>query len=244
LKTQILIAGDLHCGHLLGLTPPEEMRRFVLSKLMEDFWNFWETNTSDKFDIAFWMGDLIEGEGKRDSSHLLLPCIDDQVDLAVNIISRLNIKRHVFVYGTPYHVSNNSDYERYIAENFGGDIKTTQKKIIDGIKFDISHKVGKSGSIAGGDSILKNEMLWAYINDNVDYVIRGHAHEYRLEELDFLTGIICPALKICYPDLDRYGRGLKGWYTVGFLKMIIEDGVANISKHFFRYKLNRMETIE
>jgi len=240
---RLLIAGDLHCGHLLGLTPKENIsNKFILKKLMDDFWAWWKNETKGTWDIAFWMGDLIDGEGKKDTTHLLFPSVEDQIDTAVNIIHQIGADQNIFVYGTPYHISENLDYERMIAKEFGGDIETYQKKSIQGIKFDLAHSIGKTNTPTGGDIMVKKEILWALLNDisnsSVDYVIRGHAHEYRKVEMEYISGIICPALKIGDPNFDRYARKIRGWYTVGFLEMQIEKGkVINFIKHFYRYKI-------
>jgi hypothetical protein len=59
MKTRILIAGDLHCGHLLGLTTRNFIRDFKLSEIMHKLWDHWLYYTRGHWDVAFWMGDLL-----------------------------------------------------------------------------------------------------------------------------------------------------------------------------------------
>lgn len=236
---RLLIAGDLHTGHLLGLTPAHLIRKFKFSGLVHRFWDWWLYNTQKKYDIAVIGGDIVDGEGKKDSSHLLLPGIDDQKDAAKFILKKLNAKQYIFNYGSGYHTGQDQDHEKDIADDFGGNITTQQRFAVQGVKFDTKHTISKSTVPSGGTIQLQTQFIWNVLNtlntDNkeiADYIIRFHAHEYRLLENDYNTVIICPALKIGMPDFDRYARKLNGYYSVGFLEFCIDKGKVVDYEHY------------
>lgn len=222
---KILALGDLHCGHLLGLTPPKYQRKdFELSDLVSEFWIWFRKSVPKKIDYAIWNGDLVEGEGKHESEYHLTTNIETQQKIAIDIIKYVNAKKNIFVYGTPYHTSGTTEYEKPIADHFGEKISFKRKVEILGIRWNIMHTIGKTGTPVGGDIMLKKAGLWSMIYDTIDgrapadIIIRSHAHEYRFLGNDMIKAFILPALKIGKPDFDRYARRLDGWYNVGFLE--------------------------
>lgn len=228
----------------MGLTDSKRLRHFEYSDLMYEYW-LWFQNNLSHYDFAFFLGDLVEGEGRHETTFHLTTDVSEQIDMAVDIIKMINAKKNVFVYGTAYHTGKIMDYENQIAKEFGGDIAAYKKISVDGVRFDLSHDIGKSGTPTGGDIALKKEMLWTWLYDlmesgrteTADYILRGHAHEYRGVFNETTTAIICPALKIGIPDLDRYARKVKGWYTVGFMECEIIDGKANMTPKLFKYQI-------
>jgi hypothetical protein len=244
---KIGIFTDFHCGHLLGLTPPESIQQdFELAELMQDFWTWFARSLTHDYDFAFFLGDLVEGEGKQETTFHLTTDVDRQIEISQKIIRYINAKQNIFVYGTPYHTGKIMDYENQIAREFGGDISTYKKVNIGGVKFDLAHDIGKSGTPTGGDIMLKKEMLWTALYDLVtcnagetaDFILRGHAHEYRFIGDDNCTAFICPALKIGMPDYDRYGRRVKGKYHVGFLECFIDNGRGTMQEpKLYKYQI-------
>lgn len=247
MKTKIFIGGDFHTGHLLGLTPKELVRpNFKLEGLVCEFWD-WFISKLKTYDIAILGGDLIDGPGKKDNSHLLLPSTQDQIKTSIDIIKLIKAKKYLFVYGSGYHVGQDRDDENDIALHFGGDIKTTQRISVQGINFEISHKIGKSGVPGGGDIALRNKAIWNVLSSLgtdskqvADWILFFHAHEYRRIETDWNNILICPCMKLGIADYERYARGLSGYYSVGFIEMEITDGiVTGFEKHKFFYEVDR-----
>ena len=237
---RIIVLSDTHCGHILGLTPKKYQTNEL--KITSEFWT-WFKSSLGKYDVAIWNGDLIEGEGKKESSHHITTDINKQIEIAAEVINTVNAKRNFFCYGTAYHTGNIMDYEKVIADYFGGDIKTKQKLKLKGYNFDIMHHMGKTGTPVGGDISLRKGGIWSMIYDTIDgretadYIIRSHAHEYRFLGNEHMTAIITPSLKLGLPDYDRYPRRLDGYYSVGFLEFEINK-VADWNSKLFKYKIS------
>jgi hypothetical protein len=249
---RVFIGTDTHCGSLMGLTPPGFMgeKLFELTGLTGDFWKWFVSNLVGPFDYALWLGDTIDGEGPKDSAFHLTTNVAIQVEMAKEVIRTVNAKHNIFVYGTPYHTGNRFDFEDLVAKDFGGDIDARKKIKIGGVKFDLSHAIGKSDTPVGGDIMVKKATLWSLIDDvlqgrteHADYLLRGHAHEYRLDENEMCTGIICPSLQLGIKKFNRYARRLSGWYSVGFLVIDINpiNGSHRLHKYFFRHQYKEGE---
>lgn len=251
---RVFIGSDTHCGSLMGLTPPGFIdigeKIFELKDLMNNFWGWFISRLIGPFDYALWLGDLVDGEGPKDSSFHLTTNMDIQIQMAQAVIDTVNAKHNIFVYGTPYHTGNRFDFENLVAKKYGGDIDARKKIKIGGVKFDLMHAIGKSDTPVGGDIMVKKAALWSLIDDvlqgrteHADYLLRGHAHEYRMDENEICTGIICPSLQLGIKRFNRYARKLQGWYSVGFLVIDInpENGTHRLHKYFFRHQYRENE---
>jgi hypothetical protein len=94
MKKRIIVLGDLHCGHVAGLTPPAYQYKEVeesttkhnkWAKLQNDLWiqyiNLLERYKP--FDVGFAMGDLIDGkEAKSGGTELIYSDRNSQVDMS------------------------------------------------------------------------------------------------------------------------------------------------------------------
>lgn len=239
---RVAFIGDTHCGHLLGLTPPEYQRQgWDLHYAVSDLWQWYTEQTKDNIDVAVWMGDLVDGPGRRGNNNHLTTDMETQSDMAIEIVRTANANKNVFVYGTPYHVTGAMDYEAIVAREFGGDIRTHQKIEVDGYRYDVSHAVGKTGTPVGGDIMITKKRLWSHINDVMagrnpaHYVIRAHVHEYRITGNSVSTGITCPCLKFGLPDYEDYARKLDGYYDMGLL--IHNTGSDTWEKRLFPWRI-------
>jgi len=228
---KILAAGDLHCGHILGLTPPSyQNTSHKMNKIISQYWGWFKDSVKGNYDVAIWNGDLVEGEGRHETSHHLTTDINEQIEMAIEIIKTVGARKNIFIYGTPYHAGTILDYEAVIAKEFNSDIHSRQKVEIDGVKFDIMHTVGKSGTPVGGDIMLTKAGLWSMIYDvmdgrpHADIILRSHAHEFRYTGNSQVKAFLIPALKLGKPDFDRYARRLDGRYNVGFLEFHYKKG--------------------
>jgi hypothetical protein len=245
----IVVLGDIHAGHRLGLTPPKyQWPGFALAELMERFWDWFVLSLPENPDYCFVMGDTVDGEGKKENTFHLTTDINEQINIAAEVIRQVNACKNIFIFGTPYHTGNLKDYEYQVADRFKTeetpDISEKQKVSVDGVCFDLCHKVGKTNTPVGGDIMLKKAAIWSALEDvltenpeRADYIIRAHAHEWRYTENSLSAAMICPALKIGDPNFDRYARGLDGWYDVGFLVFRIDNRKVDMEKHFFKYEL-------
>lgn len=222
---KILVIGDLHCGHLLGLTNPKNFKGgFELNPLMEDLWNWFFDSLPKDIDAVIWNGDLIDGEGRHETAFHLTTDVDVQIEMVEEIIDKVGAKRNIFTFGTPYHTGKYMDYERQIAKNFGGDIRAIQYCEFNGVKFNVAHTIGKTNTPVGGDIMRKKMQIWDVIEsymegeENADYIVRNHIHEYGFVGNDLGIVITSPAMQIGSKDHNRYARRMSGgWYSVGYL---------------------------
>lgn len=231
---RIIVLSDNHAGHLLGLTPPEWWRQSGdVRVFQETFWRwFCDALDPSGYDIMLHAGDLVEGEGKHDTSFHLTTDINEQVRIAVAVCEQVKATRHIFVSGTSYHGGSIMDYEKAVADHFyDGGFSWMRKLDIEGVKINLAHTVGKTTTPVGGDIMLRKQAIWNQLHtaadgvEPADLILRGHIHEARGIEQEGRLVLSCPALKLGNPDYDRYARKMQGgFYTVGFRELWIEDG--------------------
>lgn len=132
-------------------------------------------------------------------------------------------------YGTPYHVGKDAeDFERGIAQRLGAKIEGHLYLKIEGLVFDIRHKIGSSAIPHGRATSILRELSWALIKEandtapHVDVIIRSHAH-YFIDIKQFgKRAIITPGLQLAR---GRFGsRECTGEIDWGAIRLIIDDG--------------------
>ena len=244
-----IIISDTHSGHLLGLTPPQfRTSRPEIDDIMAPFWDWWMSSLNlDGYDVMIHCGDIVDGDGHKDTSFHLTTDINQQVAISKAVIDSVNARKHLFVYGTPYHGGDILDYEKIVADSYGGKISWRQQVDIEGVRFSISHVIGKTTTPVGGDIALRKKMVWDALysvkdtGEAADVILCGHAHEYRLVADDQVTACICPALKIGDANFDRYGRKMQGGhYHVGFIEFVVDNGrLVEFSPKIYRVNVKR-----
>lgn len=245
--SRILVVSDKHCGHLVGLTPPEwqipyspnsRSQRSKFAKVQHEVWE-WYTSTLKsigKVDHVFDLGDNIDGDGGRSGgSELITTDRDEQADMAVACLSQIKtVGSNVMVYGTPYHTGVTEDFESQIAREMSWKIGSHEQPTIDGKVFDLKHKIGSSKKkelryTALGNEIVANQE-WANAGQQkrADCVIRGHVHYYKYIEDEDSMGFTCPALQ---GYGSKFGaRQCLGRVNVGVVVIDIKDEVISVSK--------------
>jgi len=191
---RILFAADLHCGHLVGLTPPRWQLSLdhdnvtKLNKYAEierECWDWYSSRIDilKPFDLAVWNGDMIDGRGERSgSTELITVDRERQCDMATECIRYVGAKDNLFIYGTPYHTGSIEDFENIIAERFNAKIGMHEWPKINGVVFDVKHKTTKSLIPHGKSTSSLRESLWSvlwshnHLTPRADVVIRAHIH--------------------------------------------------------------------
>lgn len=216
-KYRVLLAGDLHCGHLAGLTPkgygtnPENPMEQQFVDFQKETWDFFEKKIMSlkPFTHAIWNGDLIEGRGKKSKgTELIYADRLKQVEMAATVIDYVNAPQNVISYGTPYHVGDGEDFERVIAEKTDSLLNAENLLNIGGVIINAKHHTnGTSTPYGAGTPLLKDALwgdLWAQLEDNptADVVVRSHTHTFLKINDGFRTAIILPALQ---GALTKYG---------------------------------------
>ena len=103
-----LFLSDLHCGHLVGLTPPEFQMQYHKDattkhnkwvKIQQELYRTYEQMLDDlpQLDFLCFVGDLIDGKGKRQaSSDLITADIDTPLHEVLELMQQHQI-RHVLI---------------------------------------------------------------------------------------------------------------------------------------------------
>ena len=203
MKKRGIAIGDMHCGHLAGLTPPEYQDRVYKNSttkrnkwvnLQQELWERYKglLKKFAPYDFGLYLGDGVDGSGYRSGgSELIRPDIDDQIDMAVYVCNE--VRRHATrnfdwagVYGTPYHTGVNMDHENRIAKDAGFK-KIGSHEWIDINKciFDIKHHIPVSSIEYSRQTALArervNNLLWHEENlaPKANIILRAHAHYHR-----------------------------------------------------------------
>lgn len=224
-----LVIGDTHCGNLTGLTPPgrwdSENRAWL-----EPFWNFFNSVVDQIGPVDFMVGngDLIDGPGKKETTHHITTDLNKQVDMAVQIMEYPKAKKKYIVRGTGFHVEFGGSLESFVADALGIDALDDLRLEVAGRKFHFRHVVGRSdipyGQYTQVGKELVNDLLQGEMEgyQAADVLIRSHVHYCTGVWLaDSMRGytrqaFTCPALQLRGPVGSGFVRGLRTWkYDVG-----------------------------
>jgi len=212
---RVVVISDLHCGHRVGLTPPEFQtkvsggsRQRISQKFYKVQVALWDAYTDmikglGKIDILIVNGDCIDGRGERSgSTELLYVDRNIQVQMAADCISYAKSPKILMVRGTPYHTGYSEEYEDNIAEKVNAaKIEDHAWYDINGTILDVKHSVGSSTIPHGRTTAISKEALWNLIwaerdeQPKADILIRSHVHYM---EGRFNTDVFClttPALQ-------------------------------------------------
>ena len=233
----IVVLSDLHCGNVLGLTPPkwnprdEQFPKLV--RYRDNTWD-WFKKTIDSIgevDICVVNGDAIDGKGSKRGGVEQIWCDRaDQIQMAIDVIKEVKAKKFYFTYGTGYHVGTEDDWEKQIAAHFNGSIKDIQTLEINGAILKFRHHIGGSQSPVSRGSALYREQTWDALwsldgeFEMADVYTFSHVHYFNQIRNRHSWMLQTPALQ----GLDGcpYGsRRLSGIVDFGFLLYKIDkDG--------------------
>lgn len=118
--------GDWHCGHVVGLTPPQwwQHEKSLHGKDQRTIWNAWQSMRKNvpRPDLLIINGDAIDGRGdKSGGTEQITTDREEQCDMAEEIIKIINPKSVRMTYGTGYHTGNHEDWEHVLAKRIGAD---------------------------------------------------------------------------------------------------------------------------
>lgn len=233
--------GDLHCGHVVGLTPPSWQRNMVrsdprwskYSKLSADLWKFYEQGVravqkEKPIDIMFVLGDCIDGAGSRSGgTELITTDRKVQAKIATECLSLVGAPKTYMVYGTPYHTGDAEDFEEIVANNLGASIKSQCWVDVNGCVFDLKHFVGSSQVPYGRGASVGRDQLWNLIfnergeQPKADVLLRGHVHYYEGRFNSRYLGMTLPALQ---GFGSKFGaRKMSGVVDFGFVVFDIDE---------------------
>lgn len=164
-------------------------------------------------------GDLVDGNGKKDTLQHNTTNISEQQKIAIECLEIIPTKKFVFFRGTPYHTTDsNMESEDAIAEYFNSSIYDSKKIDVEGCILHCRHTTGKGGTPYGSITSLQRSSVVQILNDiesggvKADIFIRSHIHEYCYLERELYSAITTPALQFAG---STYGRKITGTYSYG-----------------------------
>jgi len=201
MRKRILAITDPHCGSMVGLTPPGyQLRPKIKSRTKRNKHadvqhEAWETfdqllNKWKPFDLGFFLGDMVDGKGKRSGgTELITSDMLEQAEMAVSVCNHVRLKarrgfKWIGVYGTPYHSSpEGEDIEQIVANDAGFEkLGSHEWPEINGCVFDLKHKIGSSAVPHGRFTAAARDALWndlwalEDLQPRAQVVLRGHVH--------------------------------------------------------------------
>lgn len=249
---RVLAMSDTHCGHNLGLTPPEwdKSEKVEHYRMRRAMWDWWKQTAPAKPDILILNGDAIDGKGlATGGSEQMYIDWDDQVDIAADIINQLKPGAVYMTHGTGYHTGKDKDYENDVAKavnavRIGGEDDLD----IRGTVFNYKHHVGRSGIPHGRATAVLRDSLWNMIwaergeYPRADVIIRSHVH-YHVYAGD------CDILAMTLPSLQGYGtkyggRRMTGTVDIGFVMFDVYDSRYEWKSHTWRAPFKAPEKVE
>lgn len=212
---RVVVIADMHSGHKAGLTAPtyqphyetkdegelrgESIRRQTFS------WYHGKVRELGVPDVLIVNADCIDGRGERTGgTELLTTDLSKQCDIASECIKLWKAKKVVMTYGTAYHAgAGGQDWEDSIAEAVNAvAIKAKLWPLdINGLIFDVKHKIGSSTIPHGRHTAIARERLWNQLwgehagQPKAHVLLRSHVHYYNYAGGAGWLGIITPALQ-------------------------------------------------
>lgn len=210
-KTRKGIAmADMHCGHRVGLTPPDWQGKNINKKwdrIQMELWSVYRKMVEKYSPIDFLLipGDAIEGKGPRSGgTELITTDRQDQVDMAAECIKQWQCPYIVMTYGTTYHVGASEDWENGVARHPDVNaVKIGGEEWIDinGTVFNIKHYISSTSVPYTKGTPLARERLWNMIwseheeTPKSDVIIRAHVHNFFYTGDNNFLGMTLPALQ-------------------------------------------------
>jgi hypothetical protein len=237
---KIIVLSDMHCGSKVGLTPPSYQYELVrgdknkhnkFSMAQKAGWDWFinEIKKLGKIDLCLVLGDCIDGQGRKDNGvDQITTDLEEQCQMAIECLQYVKAKKYHFVYGTNYHITAaGQDFENIIARTMAGKIGNHEFVDVNGLVFNLKHKVSRSSIPHGRATPLKKAKLWELIYKdyknfpNSDILLRGHCHYFDYSGDAKYLMAVCPCLKMLG---ERYGaRNFDDAIDYGFLVFEIED---------------------
>ena len=242
---RLLVISDTHCGHMSGLTPPGYQLPLdaasALRRRLADFerrtWD-WFIRAIDKarpFDALVWNGDMLDGKGERSGgTELIMADRLDQIGMAEAILDAIGAPSVDLIYGTPYHVGRDEDWEAVLAEKRELHIGSHEWVEAEGVTLDFKHKVGSSVIPHGRRTAPERSRLWNQIwaerglQPKADIVVRSHVHYYGFSGDARGLVMTTPGLQ----GWTKYGsRECEGTVDYGFVTIDCENGRYEWTPH-------------
>ena len=194
-KKRVVVISDLHCGHVVGLTPPQWQQKLTnndrwdkFAHLQRELWDYFDNTQKllQPIDVLIINGDLIDGTNpKNGGTELITSDRQYQAEMAAASIQAINAKHKIITYGTPYHAGETEDIENQVAQLIDADKIGAHEWIdVNGVVFDCKHHIGSSSSPFGRHSAVAKDRMWNLLwteheeQPKADIIIRSHVHYF------------------------------------------------------------------
>lgn len=240
--TRLAIFSDMHCGHLVGLTPKPwqnqewatlDKKHAEILAIQSGCWKAFERYVKQfgPFDIIALNGDLIEGPGRKSGGvELLVRDQNQQCKMAVHAIrTAMHSKTKVWMtYGTAGHGGQEEDWEDIIASELKAHIDSTVDLDVEGVVFNFKHHVGSTIVPYGRHTAVARDWMWEMLkgmrehrNGNPAYkwpdiIIRSQTHYFQFSGDQDHLGMTTPALEAPNTKYSRRCHGTTDWGFVIF----------------------------
>jgi len=230
---RVLFLSDLHCGHGLGLTPPEYQTDFF-REVQYKGWEFYSKYVNElKPDIVLVNGDAVDGVLLKDNSDMITTNSARQQEIAIRCLDEVPKKslnnedvKFLFTRGTPVHVKSDTELEDDIAKYFNAEIYDFVKFRVNDLIISARHTAGKGGTVYSSVTGLQRSAIVQYLNDSIkgeetaDLYVRSHIHDYNYLDRALLSILSTPCLQF---SGTAFGRKCLGFYDYGVSWADIED---------------------
>ena len=154
----------------------------------------------------------------------------EQCDMAVKVLNEIDAKQLMFTYGTPYHTAspNGEDFDKEVADRMNAPIQDELNVDVEGLVFNVKHKVGSSSSPYNRAMPVGRHRLWDAIealrtnSKSADVYVRSHVHYFSFCGESNWHAFTLPALQ---SSETKYGArqcvGLTDW---GMCLFYVDDG--------------------
>lgn len=249
---RVVIISDTHCGHVVGLTPPDFPGFDKFEPARREYWNWFsdEIKALGKVDVLIHNGDAIDGKGKTGADEHITGNLDEQARIAEAVIKFIKAPQVVMTVGTEFHVGTNGILlEHHIAQRVGA-VKIGNHEWVDinGLIFDLKHHIGSSSVPYARHTAVSRDAMWNKLYSEREWqpkaqvVIRSHVHYHQYAGLPGVLAMTTPALQ---GHGSRYGSlRCSGLVDYGFVHFDVEeDGSYSWQSHLADLPVQRAQAL-
>jgi len=205
---RVVVIADLHCGHRVGLTPPKFQSAICGHKYHKIQIELWDKyceilHKLKPIDVLLVNADCIDGRAERSGGvELIATSRKKQVDMAAECIKEAEADKIIMTRGTPYHTGYKEDWEDMVADAVDAvKIGEHEWPEINGLIFDMKHKVGNTGVPHTKGTSINRDRLWNQLwaereqQPKAKIFIRSHVHWFFATKDSDAECIYTPALQ-------------------------------------------------
>ena len=227
MKKRVIALGDLHCGHMGGLTPPgwqaDKERLPAIRQHQQNVWGKYAklarqyTKGYDGKIIVVCNGDAIDGT--RNVGECLTNDRTEQVAMAAACLSKWGADEYFFTGGTPVHTGKEEHWEKVLASRFDAALHPALHLDVNGRLFYFRHKVGRSSVFHGRHTAPAKVRLWQELGaerDKASIICLSHVHYHTVAGGPDGLAMTLPALQTFTDYGTRECDGHVDWGIVVF----------------------------